>query len=246
MANNSQNQKVLVLTCLTGTDSDKVLAQTQLLQPPVPAKGSADYQTFITRFAASPANIIASVGQFIRQQSGWNIQTGANFQAYLNTFENAPFLTGTGGGTGQVSVNVHDIDSLISNIMDTAGVPTAYRQAVSEQLDLANWFAGDFENSPKGLQLIIQNMVAANGQVSLSWLNTSFSITYFPPEKKGILNKKPTDPTYKLTGSAMHATANTQPASWFAANAEQLLSLGFTNVTDWINNNSTPIALTTI
>lgn len=239
MNTNSKNI-FFVLTCLTGTDRQLILSQANKLQAPVPAKGTEAYAVFLTNFQNSPGNVLSTIAMFLQTRANWTINSDVNFQGYLNSFNNAPFNSGVTSGPFQGSESVHSITELINTCFTSAGVPLTNRLDIAEQLGLEDLFAGDFEDAPITLSFIVQNMQSSDGNLSLIWKNTTLSISYFPPEKKGIFNNKPKElPTYTVSEKGTIITVQAQTPGYFKSNSEQFLGLGFTNVVDWMKNNTT-------
>ncbi|WP_255038869.1 hypothetical protein [Lacihabitans soyangensis] len=241
MDTNSKNL-FFVLTCLTGTDRENIMAQASNLQAPVPSKGTVEYSTFLANFQASPANVLSTLAQFLQNRVNWAISSDLNFQTYLNQFNGAPFIVGVSSGPIQGKDSVHTIVDLINTCFVTAGVPVANRTEIAEQLQLEDLLAGDFEGSPITLSFIVQNMQSSDGNLGLVWKKTTLSVSYYPPEKNGIFDKKVKQlPTYTVVEQGTTISLTAQSASYFKANSEQFLGLGFTNVIDWMANNTTKL-----
>ena len=232
MSSNSDN-KLLVITSLTGTDEKTVLEQTEKLQPPVPSQGSPDYQTFLKNFINSPANVISTIANFLRIQTGWKITSVENYQSYLNSFDNAPFAAGFSGSDLHYKTEYHSVSSLVSGIYTMANVPQKKQE---EEYGLNKFFEEDFEKTTKNLTIITQNLQATEGQLILLFTKCDFIISYFPPQRTGI-NRQP---KYKLSAEAAIGTLTIVGPSYFQQNGGQFLGLGFINVTNWINETSTP------
>lgn len=235
ISSNSDN-KLLVITSLTGTDQQMVLNQTKGLQPPVPSKGSPNYQVFLKNFLHSPANNISTIANFLREQAKWEINSVENYQNYLNLFNNAPFLVGYSSSNREIKKNYNSVCSLLSGIYAIANVPT---QKQDNEYGLKKFLHGDFENAPKNLTIITQNLQATEGQLILSFTKSNFIISYFPPQGINISRK----PTYKISVDVDITTCTVAGPLYFEQNGEQFLGLGFINVTDWITETSTPISI---
>jgi hypothetical protein len=233
------NKKFFVVSSLTGTDRDEVLDQTQKLPPPVPSKGSPAYQSFLTDFMNSPANVISSIAEFLRNRAGWDIASTDNYQAYLNLFNDAPFLSGTGSGITAVSQRANSVRSLLSEILSSAVVPKIKQSKIVDDFGLDNWLKEGFEDDPKSLTIITQNLQSSDGQLILIDSKSELTISYFPPERGGLFDRDHS-PTYKLEGQVATVTLTASTPSYFKDNGEQFLALGLTNVTDWIKSTSTP------
>lgn len=240
----TSNEEFLVITSLTGTDREEVLQRTQGLQPPVPPKGSPDYQTFLQNFIHSPANVISTVSTFLQNRVGWEITSDKNFQDYLNSFNGAPFIAGVGSGTNNVSSTFSNIPDLLLEIYVNANIPKFKRATLEEAYGLQEWFEGDFENTPKSLTIITQNLEANDGNLKLIITKCSFTVSYFPPEKKGF--RIHDQPSYNIVGSCFIVTMTVRTPSFFVQNGAQFLAFGFVNVTTWIKENSTPQSASTV
>jgi len=219
---NSDN-KLLVITSLTGTDEKIVLEQTEKLQPPVPSQVSPDYQTFLKNFINSPANVISTIADFLRIKAKWEINSIENYQNYLNLFENVPF------GNISISSDLHyktkhdSVSSLVSEICTIAHVPQ------NKQKDIFKvFFVEGSDGNHNKFTIITQNLQATEGQLMLLFNKSNFIVSSFHPQ------------TYNLSAESAIATLTIIGPSYFRQNGSQFLRLGFTNVTDWIKKTSTP------
>jgi hypothetical protein len=235
------DNKFLVTASLTGTDRDAILQQTEELQPPVPDKGTPEYETFLANFGKSPANIVTTTAQFLQDKVGWTISSDTNYQDYLNQYTSAPFVAGMGGSSGTVAFSVHTIDDLLDNIATEARLPASKREALVNEYGLDDWFSGDFEGADKTLQIITQILQSSDGIVTLVFSNLTLKIAYFRPSNFGHLRHKPKDqPTYKVSGGGPVSTITMRQPSYFKQNAANFLGFGLTNVRQWLSNNNTP------
>lgn len=229
------DSKFLVITSLIGTDKPIVLEQTKELQPPVPPQGNPEYQTFIHNFVHSPANVMSTIASFLQRRAEWDITSPNNFQNYLNSYNGAPFITGYSSGISDSKTEYNSVSSLLSGVYLIANVPTS-RQ--NDEYGLKEWLDGDFEDTPKTLHIITQNLQATGGNLLLLFTQSNFTISYFPPRNTSTINRL--NPTYKLSGNITIATVTIRGAYYFEDNGAQFLPLGFVNVTDWIKKASTP------
>lgn len=237
----NNDSKLIVIASLTGSDKENILEQTKELQPPVPTKGSPAYATFLNDFINSPANVTSTICEFLKEKSHWEVDSETNFQTYINTFDGAPFIASYGSGTMNVSDTFYSIDATINELMVVAKIPPLKTQEIINKEDLKSWLTGDFQNTPKEIVFLIQNLSGSDNQLQLQFVTATLKIEY-TPEKHGI-HLGPKGPSYKITGSQIVANAQLMDSSYFKSNGAQYLSLGFTNVTDWIEANTSSVVL---
>lgn len=240
MQNKSPNTPdLIVISSITGSDRTKVLKQTAALPKSAPSKESPDYSDFIAELKKSPANVVSTILKFLQSRASWNINSSANYQAYVNQFDGAPFIERVVSGASDNNTKQNDsVETLITDILATAMVPNNKRSAISECAELFELFKGDFQNSPKKLHFITQNLDQSDGALSLTLTNYTADVSYIPGKKK-LFSDREKPPTYESASTVASVVIVIKNEDFFAENIEMFLGFGFTRLDDWIENAST-------
>jgi len=232
---------LIVVSSLTGSDRKVVLQQTAELPEVTPEKGSAQYETFLARMKKSPANFVSTIMRGLQEKDKWEIATDNNYQDYVNNFNGAPFVIGMGGGTGSSSgFERSTVEDTISNILTTAGVPDRKINDLIEGLKLDDFLGGDFQDDPKTLSFITQNLAQNDGKLTLTFTTYNCTVQYTPGKPKRFSDKK-RPPTYSVEGQIASSDLVLEGKAYFAEKGEQFLGFGLTRVTDWVEAASTPM-----
>lgn len=229
------NNKLIVVSSLTGTDKALILNQASRLEKPVPSKSSSEYPLFVERFSNSPANVVTTIVKFLQNKANWNINSLDNYQSYLNLFNGAPFVSGYASGVDPLSITVQGALGALTELLSMASVPLGQQTSTIEKFDLEKWLPKDSE-SPKNLSLITQTLTSSDGLLSLTFVNFSGSFKMMRP---GLKIRKPHRRSYQIEGKKSVVTLNIRGAQYFQANSEAYLNLGLTNVIDWESSTST-------
>ncbi|PHI18676.1 hypothetical protein CEQ90_16570 [Lewinellaceae bacterium SD302] len=223
--------QVITLTRLTGSDQEAILKATKKLPDDAPAEGSSGYQEFVSQLKASPANVLSSLCSDLATRAGWDIETNANYQAFVNQFNGTPFTASTGGSPGQLeeTLNVDEAANLADDILNAAHFPKEDRESVLASTDLIAAFPEEGRDEDLELILVSQIIDASDDQLTIIFTKLEVTISY----KKGSGFGKKHKDHLKASGKFGKAIVGINVDMLEQSGVNFVNSLGYNKVTQW-------------